>query len=116
MKVELIKELVASAREGGAILRGKMTPSRHFVVDGPNVKRIRENYKLSQSKFAAMLGISVATLRNWEQGRRTPDGPGRILLQVAAKHPNAVLDVVRSVTLKGQHVRQKDLSKTGAAV
>jgi len=98
MKEKLFNELVASVREGGAILRGKVTPSRQFVVDGPNVKRIRENYKLSQSKFAALLGISVATLRNWEQGRRTPDGPARILLQVAAKHPHAVLDVVRSVS------------------
>ena len=116
MKEKLFNELAASVREGGAILRGKVTPSRQFVVHGPNVKRIRVNYKLSQSKFAALLGISVATLRNWEQGRRTPDGPARILLQVAAKHPNAVLDVVRSVTLKGQSMRQKDLSKTGAAV
>jgi putative transcriptional regulator len=103
-------------REGGAILRGKVAPSRQFIVDRLNVKRIRENYKLSQSRFAALLGISVATLRNWEQGRRTPDGPARILLQVVAKHPKAVLDVVRSVTLKGQSMRQKDISKTGAAV
>jgi putative transcriptional regulator len=103
-------------QEGGAILRGKVAPSRQFIVDRLNVKRIRENYKLSQSRFAALLGISVATLRNWEQGRRTPDGPARILLQVVAKHPNAVLDVVRSVTLKGQSMRQKDISKTGAAV
>jgi putative transcriptional regulator len=104
MKDKLFKELVASVREGGAILRGEVTPSRRFVVDGPNVKRIRANYKLSQDKFATLLGISVATLRNWEQGRRTPHGPGRILLQVAAKHPNAVLDVVRSATLRGRSV------------
>jgi hypothetical protein len=54
-------------------------------------------YQLSQSEFAALLGISVATLRNWEQGRRTPEGPARILLQVAAKHPDAVWDVVQPV-------------------
>jgi putative transcriptional regulator len=42
----------------------------------------------------ALLGISVATLRNWEQGRRSPEGPARVLLRVAAKHPEAVLDVV----------------------
>jgi putative transcriptional regulator len=98
MKDEMFNELVASVREGGAILRGERTPSRQFIIDGPNVKRIRANYKLSQGEFAALLGISVATLRNWEQGRRTPEGPARILLQVAARHPDAVWDVVRPAT------------------
>jgi len=95
MKEELFNELVASVREGGAILRGEAKPSRAFVVDGPNIKRIRANYRLSQGQFAALLGISVSTLRNWEQGRRKPEGPARILLQVATKHPDAVWDVVR---------------------
>ena len=98
MKDELFKELVASVQEGGAILRGKRVASRQFIVDGPDVKRIRANYKLSQGEFATLLGISVATLRNWEQGRRAPEGPARILLQVAAKHPEALWDVVRPVT------------------
>ncbi|MBM4461085.1 MAG: helix-turn-helix domain-containing protein [Chloroflexi bacterium] len=96
MKDELFEELVASVREGGAILRGEVTPARKFITTGPDVKRIRANYKLSQGEFAALIGISVATLRNWEQGRRTPEGPARILLQVAAKHPDAVWDVVRA--------------------
>lgn len=61
--------------------------------DIPDAKRIRRSYNLSQNQFAAMLGISLATLRNWEQGRRKPEGPARVLLQVAAKHPNAVWDV-----------------------
>lgn len=96
MKDELFDELVASVREGGAILRGEAAPARKFVITGPDVKRIRAGYKLSQSEFATLLGISVATLQNWEQGRRTPEGPARILLQVAAKHPDAVWDVVRA--------------------
>ncbi len=58
------------------------------------MKKIRDKYGLSQDKFAALMGISVATLRNWEQGRRKPEGPARILLMVAAKHPDALLDVV----------------------
>lgn len=103
MKDELFDELVASVREGGAILRGKKTPSRAFAVDGPDVKEIRSRYGLSQSEFAAMLGISVGTLRNWEQGRRAPEGPARVLLQVAAKHPEVVWDVVRPAT--GQKAR-----------
>jgi len=96
MKDELFNELVTSVREGGAILRGKTAPSRVFVVDGPNIKRLRAHYQLSQEKFAALFGISVSTLRNWEQGRRTPEGPARVLLQVAAKYPRAVWNVVRS--------------------
>ena len=95
MKDELFEELVASVREGGAILRGEVAPARKFSIAAPDVKQIRASYKLSQSEFAALIGISVATLRNWEQGRRAPDGPARILLQVAAKHPDAVWDVVR---------------------
>jgi putative transcriptional regulator len=97
MKDALFNELVASVREGGAILRGERAASRQFIVDGPDVKRIRATYKLSQGEFAALLGISIATLRNWEQGRRAPEGPARILLQVAAKHPEALWDVVRPV-------------------
>jgi putative transcriptional regulator len=94
MRDELFAELLESVREGGAILRGEVAPSRTFVMDELEVKRIRESYHMSQSQFAALLGISVKTLRNWEQGRRTPDGPARVLLQVAAKHPDAMWDVV----------------------
>ena len=98
MKEVLFNELIASVREAGKILRGEAAAPRSFVVDVPKVRVIRGKYRLSQSEFAAMLGISVQTLRNWEQGRRAPDGPARVLLQVAAKHPEAVWDVVRPAT------------------
>lgn len=94
MSDELFEELMESVREGGAILRGEKEASRMFVVEIPDVKEIRERYELSQSEFAALLGISVKTLQNWEQGRRNPRGAARVLLQVAAKHPEAVWDVV----------------------
>lgn len=100
MKEELFDELAASVREGGAILRGEWEPSREFAVEGPDIKRIRAQYQLSQSQFAALLGISVGTLRNWEQGRRRPEGPARVLLQVASRHPEAVWDVVRPLAQK----------------
>lgn len=95
MKKEAFEELLASVREGGAILSGKIPPARSHGMEGADIKRVRENYALTQGAFATMLGISVATLRNWEQGRRKPDGPARILLQVAARHPDAVWDVVK---------------------
>lgn len=95
MNDELFYELMESVREGGAILRGEIAPSRSFTLDAPDIRQIREGFSLSQSEFAAMLGISVKTLQNWEQGRRTPPGPARVLLQVAERHPDAVWDVVR---------------------
>ena len=95
MNDELFTELLESVREGGAIMRGEKEPSRKFIVEAPDVKRIRERFQLSQSEFAALLGINIKTLQNWEQGRRTPRGTARILLQVAAKHPEAVWDVVQ---------------------
>ena len=114
MKDELFNELLESVREGGAILRGEAKPSRAFVVAGPNIKRIRANYRLSQGQFAALLGISVGTLRNWEQGRRSPDGPARVLLQVAARHPDVVWDVVRPATRQRRSVAKT--SKTRRTV
>lgn len=97
MNDELFAELFESVKEGGAILRGEKEASRTFVFQPPNVKQIREGYKLSQSQFAALLGVSIKTLQNWEQGRRNPHGAACVLLQVAAKHPMAVWDVVAPV-------------------
>lgn len=95
MNDELFTELVASVREGGAILRGEQEPARRFEISAPDVKQIRERYELSQSEFAALLGVSIKTLQNWEQGRRSPHGAARVLLHVADKHPDAVWDVVQ---------------------
>jgi putative transcriptional regulator len=95
VKQELFDELVQSVREGGRILRGEAAPSRTFTVNPADITRTRKSFGLSQPAFAALMGISPATLRNWEQGRRVPDGSAKILLQVAATHPDAVWDVVR---------------------
>lgn len=56
------------------------------------VAATRSKLRLSQNKFAALLGISVKTLHNWEQGRRKPTGAARVLLRVAARHPEIVLE------------------------
>jgi DNA-binding transcriptional regulator YiaG len=60
-------------------------------ADTPNVAGLRARFKLSQAKFAALLGISVDTLQNWEQKRRQPDGPAKVLLRIAGTHPEALL-------------------------
>lgn len=99
MRKELFDELVESVKEGMAILRGEEEPSRVFVVEKPDAKSIRSKLGFSQSEFAAMLGISVRTLENWEQGHRTPKGPARILLMVAEAHPEVVWGIVKPKTL-----------------
>jgi putative transcriptional regulator len=96
MKKEVFDELLTSIEQGSRILRGKKAPSRSFRIENPNVSAIRRHLGLTQQKFAELLGISPATLRNWEQGRRKPEGAARVLLCVAAKHPQEVLDTVRT--------------------
>ncbi|MDQ7065963.1 MAG: NadS family protein [candidate division KSB1 bacterium] len=94
MKEALFNELLESIKQGGSILKGKAKPGRVFEFEPIDVQSIRKQYGLSQTQFARLLGISVATLRNWEQGRRKPEGPARVLLKIARKHPEAILDVV----------------------
>jgi putative transcriptional regulator len=95
MKEKMFHELLESVQQAGAIMRGEMEPGRRFVVEKPDVKSIRSKLGATQSDFATMLGISVRTLENWEQRRRTPRGPARVLLQIAADHPEIVWDVVK---------------------
>jgi putative transcriptional regulator len=90
MKKEMFDQLVASVKEAGKIHRGEIKASRTFVFEPEDVRKIREKLHKSQSEFAQMIGVSVATLQNWEQGRRQPEGPARALLVVAAKAPNVV--------------------------
>ena len=90
MKTHDFDQLVASVKQAGRILRGKARPSRGFRFKPADVKAIRVRLNQSQSEFALMIGVSVATLRNWEQGRRVPEGPARALLKVAAEQPDAV--------------------------
>jgi putative transcriptional regulator len=90
MKKVMFDELLTSIREAGEIRRGVRKPSRSFDFAPDDVKAIRNRLKKSQAEFAMMIGVSVATLQNWEQGRRTPEGPARALLRVAAKNPEVV--------------------------
>ena len=96
MKKALFQELLASVEEMAAIEAGRAKPrriTRGADLLASDVRALRASFKLSQSKFAALLGISVDTLQNWEQGRRQPDGPAKVLLRVAATHPAALLSV-----------------------
>lgn len=94
MKKEDFEKLAASIKEAGEIKAGKKKPGRVYEVNPPEIKNIRKKLNVSQNEFAMMIGVSVRTLQNWEQGRREPDGPAKALLQVASKNPKAVLDAL----------------------
>ena len=63
------------------------------ITTVPNVTSIREKTGLSQARFAQLLGVSVRTLQDWEQGRRAPSGAAKTLLMIADKNPRALLEV-----------------------
>jgi putative transcriptional regulator len=117
MNKERFKELSEAIRQAKAVRRGEAAPSRVWNVtrskDGKLLRRqldpktyqhdlraewentvadTRSKLHLSQGKFAELLGISVKTLHNWEQGRRKPTGAARVLLRVASRHPEVVLE------------------------
>ena len=117
MNKERFEELSEALRQAKAVRRGEAAPSRVWsVTRGSNgqlhrrqldpkayqqeqraewentVSATRTRLRLSQIKFAELLGISVKTLHNWEQGRRKPTGAARVLLRVASRHPEVVLE------------------------
>jgi putative transcriptional regulator len=90
---KLGKRLIKAADEALAIACGEADPSTYRVHRLPSdidVQAIRKKLKLSQSAFAARFGISPGTLRDWEQRRKQPDGPARVLLMVIKEEPEAV--------------------------
>ncbi len=83
---ELTEEDFAKAiprKQRERLLRGR-------IVGGEDVIALRRFVGLTQEQFAQALGISVHTLRNWEQGRRSPEGPALALLRIAARHPRVL--------------------------
>jgi putative transcriptional regulator len=82
--------LAASIKQAGRIRKGRLKATRVTNIRPADIKAIRARLHKSQSEFALMIGVSVATLQNWEQGRRKPEGPACALLKVAAENPNAV--------------------------
>ena len=89
--------LKASLQDAVAYLNGDKSRGRATVIDVAklDVGAIRDKVGLSQDDFANAFGVSVGTLRNWEQGRNLPDGPARALLTVIDRDPAAVLKALR---------------------
>ena len=76
-------------------LSADVRPSRVIRFAPADVKAIRAKLGKSQAEFSLMIGVSVATLRNWEQGRRRPEGPALALLRVVSAAPRAVTRALR---------------------
>ena len=101
MKQAAFQELVASIRQAGRIRRGSLRPSRITEFRPADVKAVRDKLGTSQGELALMIGVSVATLRNWEQGRNSPGGPALALLRVAERNPKEVVAALRETPRRG---------------
>lgn len=94
MREKDFDKLIGSIKQAGKIRRGEMKPSRVFQFSPTDIKKIRLGLKKSQSEFALMIGVSISTLQNWEQGRRQPRGPAKALLKIAAEKPRAIIEAL----------------------
>lgn len=91
MKEEHFQAILQGLDEARRFLRGEEVPGlRYHPAASEDARAIRKRTGLSQAAFARQIGVPVATLRNWEQGRRRPDGPARVLLALLAKDPEIV--------------------------
>jgi putative transcriptional regulator len=97
MKELQFSELLASVKEMGSIKEGRIPASRTYKYEDHEIREIRDRYGLTQDQFAEMIGISIGTLRNWEQGRRKPEGPAKILLRIIDKYPRAISQLAKAV-------------------
>ena len=96
-------EILEGIRDIKAHKAGKKSLRTHTLKEPAPPQVIRAKLKLSQSAFAGLMGVSLRTVQDWEQGRRIPQGPARVLLQVAARHPDALWDVVQPKKSRSTH-------------
>ncbi|MEN9868307.1 MAG: hypothetical protein RL748_3897 [Pseudomonadota bacterium] len=96
MEKELFDDLLQSLNEAKDIAHGKAAPSRRFKIDPIDVKAVREQVGLSQSDFAQLMRVSIKTLQNWEQQRRTPTGPAAALLKIVLTAPELALKALHA--------------------
>lgn len=91
---ESIKQGLTEAIEHAA---GRESEAVVHFPHTPDVKSIREQVGMTQTAFATTFGVSISTLRRWERGERTPQGPARVLLHLVAREPQAVLRALEKV-------------------
>lgn len=91
MKDELFNELLQSVEQMDEIVKGERQPGRERFVAATRLKHIRQQVNLTQQKFAKVIGVEVTTLRNWEQGRREPTGPAKVLIKLIEQNPETMI-------------------------
>ena len=91
---EAFESISAGLNEAIVHAKGEKIPAKVHEFTPVDVKAVRSKVGMSQREFASSFGISLGTLRHWEQGLREPRGPARVLLQVVAKEPAAVLSAL----------------------
>ena len=95
IKAKPAERIMQGLREAAAHARGEKVPGlKLHVPRNVDVYGVRRRTGLSQEAFSRRIGVSTGTLRNWEQGRRTPDGPARVLLAMLARNPRIVEETI----------------------
>ncbi len=87
-------EILEGLREVKAHKAGKLRLRTHTLKHPAPPQRIRAKLKLSQAAFAGLMGVSLRTVQDWEQGRRKPSGPAEALLRIAEQHPEIFAQLV----------------------
>jgi len=90
------EDLIESLTEVLAHVRGEPNSVRVTTIEIPNVRAIRRQLHMSQEQFAATYRIPLATLKNWEQGRRHPDAPAAAYLQAISRRPREISEALAS--------------------
>jgi putative transcriptional regulator len=86
-------EILEGIREIKAYKEGRVDLVNRKLSDPPNPKEIRARLNLSQAAFAGLMGVSIRTVQDWEQGRRKPSGPAKSLLRIAEQYPDVFLKI-----------------------
>ncbi len=104
------QQIIQAAQEALRFARGEDTGARITLIEVPNVPAIRKKLGFTQEEFARSFGVSLGTLRNWEQGARLPEGPARVLLTVIDREPVAVRRALAKATAQ-KELKQRTLAR-----
>lgn len=86
-------EILEGLKEVKQHKKGNTKLKTTILSDPSPAQVIRKKLELSQSAFAGLMGVSIRTIQDWEQGRRSPKGPAKSLLRVAEQHPEVFADI-----------------------
>jgi len=87
------REILEGIREIKAYRAGEIDLKTRELRDPSSAREIRQRLNLSQTAFAGLMGVSLRTVQDWEQGRREPSGPAKSLLRIAEQHPEVFIQL-----------------------